>query len=166
MPGELFNRTADNWRPLFAIADVIGRGWPERLRDIAINAALVEAGEDLSIGTRLLRDIHEIFGERDWVTTYDLLIALRSREWEIGSGKRLAKMLKPYGIEPKQERRGQNVERGYLASSFTDAFSRYIGVPVVPDVPVAPDAQEEKPLSFQAEAAVTNGTTGTFRRRF
>ena len=29
--GALINRDADNWRPLFAIADLIGADWPERI---------------------------------------------------------------------------------------------------------------------------------------
>ena len=33
--GSLINRDADNWRPLFAIADVIGEDWPERIREAA-----------------------------------------------------------------------------------------------------------------------------------
>lgn len=32
MPGGAFNRVADNWRPLLAIADVIGGEWPDRAR--------------------------------------------------------------------------------------------------------------------------------------
>ncbi|HEV3455933.1 MAG TPA: DUF3631 domain-containing protein [Thermoanaerobaculia bacterium] len=30
MPGELDDRAADNWRPLLAIADLVGREWPEK----------------------------------------------------------------------------------------------------------------------------------------
>ena len=30
MPDTAFNRLADNWRPLFAIADVAGADWPAR----------------------------------------------------------------------------------------------------------------------------------------
>jgi hypothetical protein len=35
--GELQNRVADNWRPLFAVADCAGGEWPERARLIAAN---------------------------------------------------------------------------------------------------------------------------------
>ena len=28
--GDLINRDADKWRPLFAIADLIGPDWPDR----------------------------------------------------------------------------------------------------------------------------------------
>jgi hypothetical protein len=33
--GGLINRTADNWRPLFAVAEVIGEDWPARIREAA-----------------------------------------------------------------------------------------------------------------------------------
>jgi hypothetical protein len=144
MPGQLFNRVEDNWRPLVAIADVIGGEWPTRLREIAVRIAELEAGEDPSTDTQLLRDIQDIFAERPWVTTNDLLSGLDNRE-HVMSGKRLANTLKPYGIEPKQERRGARVERGYLAKDFADAFARYLDVPFVPD----------------REANGTNGTNGT-----
>jgi hypothetical protein len=33
IPAGIFNRVADNWRPLLAIADAAGGDWPERGRD-------------------------------------------------------------------------------------------------------------------------------------
>ena len=44
---ELVNRVADNWRPLFAIADVAGGDWPTRVREIA-GAAETAAKENRS----------------------------------------------------------------------------------------------------------------------
>jgi hypothetical protein len=149
LPEQLFNRVADNWRPLLAIADVIGGEWPARLREIAVKIAELEAGEDPSTDTQLLRDIHAIFAEQPWITTNDLLTGLHLREY-VMSAKRLAGLLKPYGIEPKQERHGARVERGYLAKDFADAFARYLDVPLVPFVPFV-----------QPAASGTSGTSGT-----
>jgi hypothetical protein len=118
--------------------------WPERLRQIAIDVAELEAGEDPSADTQLLRDIREIFGDRDWITTGYLLMNLQLGEHAL-TGKRLANKLKPYGVAPRQERRGDRVERGYFAKDFTDAWARYLGVPDVPDVPDADDDLEDKP---------------------
>jgi hypothetical protein len=158
IPEQLFNRVEDNWRPLLAVADVIGGHWPTRLREIAVKIAELEASEDPSTDTQLLRDIHDIFGERDWVTTNDLLTGLHKREY-VMSGKRLANKLKPYGIEPKQERRGSRVERGYLAKDFADAFARYLDVPLVPLVP-----DTEGVCEVPQQASGTNGTSGTAPR--
>ena len=44
--GDLINRTADNWRPLFAIADAIGSDWPARIREAAIALAPRESDFD------------------------------------------------------------------------------------------------------------------------
>jgi hypothetical protein len=53
------NRTADNWRPLFAIADECGGEWPERVREIARKA--VKAAVEQSAKAQLLGDIRSIF---------------------------------------------------------------------------------------------------------
>jgi hypothetical protein len=42
--GELFNRVADVWRPLYQVADVLGGEWPKRVRDAA--ATLVPRDDD------------------------------------------------------------------------------------------------------------------------
>jgi uncharacterized protein DUF3631 len=41
----LINRNADNWRPLFAIADLIGSDWPERIRQAAAALSPREADQ-------------------------------------------------------------------------------------------------------------------------
>ena len=40
---EMINRNRDNWRPLFAIADVFGEDWPDRIREAAATLAPREA---------------------------------------------------------------------------------------------------------------------------
>ena len=58
--GGLINRGADNWRPLFAIADAIGGDWPARTRAAAARLAPREA---TSYGVVLLDDIRAIFAD-------------------------------------------------------------------------------------------------------
>jgi putative DNA primase/helicase len=135
IPEQLFNRVEDNWRPLLSIADAIGGAWPERLRAIAVKIAELEGGEDPSLGTQLLQDIREIVEDKIWITSGALVARLSGKAW-IMSGKKLAGLLKPYGIEPTQQRWDGRVERGYFVVDFADAFARYLGVPDVPDVPV------------------------------
>jgi putative DNA primase/helicase len=155
IPEQLFNRVEDNWRPRLALADVIGGEWPTRLREIAVKIAKLESGEDPSTDTQLLRDLHEIVADRDWITSKDLLGGLNGREYML-SGKRLVNVLKPYGIEPRQERRGSKIERGYLVRDFADAFARYLDVPDVPDAGASSEDAVERGL-----ATGTNGTNGT-----
>jgi hypothetical protein len=54
---ELSNRFADNWRPLFAIADALKRG--ERVRSVA--KAMTSGPREYSDGVQLLIDIRRVF---------------------------------------------------------------------------------------------------------
>ena len=57
--GSLFNRDADNWRPLFAIADLTGKEWSARIRKIAKDAVAQKAEQ--STLDKLLANIQWIF---------------------------------------------------------------------------------------------------------
>jgi hypothetical protein len=57
--GSLFNRDADNWRPMFAIAEIAGRRWPQHIREVAQSAVAAKAEQ--SIREKLLADIRRIF---------------------------------------------------------------------------------------------------------
>jgi putative DNA primase/helicase len=108
-PDGVFNRTADNWRPLLALADQAGGEWPQRARRAAQCAA---AGEDKqSVRVLLLGAIRAIFAERgvDRLASAELVEALVGieghpwAEWKAGkpiSTNGLARMLAPFGIAP------------------------------------------------------------------
>jgi hypothetical protein len=135
--GQLINRVADNWRPLFAIADLAGGKWPKHARTIAHNAEAEK--EDQSIRTMLLCDIRDIFvgrPESDRISSTELaseLGLLEGRPWaEWGrNGKpmtaaALARMLSPFGILPGTRRAGVETFKGYLYADFEEAFSSYL----------------------------------------
>jgi hypothetical protein len=142
MPPSLHNRTADNWRVLFSIADDLGCG--EEARNAATELSANRRDEDP--GVVLLTDIHAVFNERrtDRIGSGDLveaLLALDSEYWgECGghNGDRshpltqgqLARLLRPFGIFPKtiwpMYRRATNKSsRGYLKSQFEHSWSAY-----------------------------------------
>jgi putative DNA primase/helicase len=148
--GELINRVADNWRPLFAIADVTGGHWPNKVREIA--AAADKASSEQSASVLLLQDIRWIFDGRpeidddgrtvlrgvktDRISSADLvgqLVAIEGRPWAEWRGGReitqnsLARMLDRFGIRPGTIRlhTGQT-PKGYHRSAFDDAFSSYL----------------------------------------
>ena len=136
-PKGLHDRAADNWMPLFAIAELCG--WHEK----AELAALVLSGADESesIDTILLKDIRDIFKVQsaDRLPSQrlcDLLAAIDDRpwgEWSKGraiSTNKLAGRLKSFGIHSKQHKQddGKTNLRGYELSDFKDAFQRYIPV--------------------------------------
>ena len=137
--GDLVNRAADNWRPLFAIADAIGGEWRDRVRAIA--AAAEAKKEDLSVRTMLLADIRDILRSRshsDRIGSNELateLGQLEGRPWaEWKNGKpitaaSLARQLAPFSITPTSHRIGSATPRGYLYSDFEEAFSAYLPEP-------------------------------------
>jgi putative DNA primase/helicase len=60
VPSELDDRAQDNWRPLLAIADVLGGDWPARARQAALTLAGLELGAE-DVGEQLLADLRGIF---------------------------------------------------------------------------------------------------------
>jgi hypothetical protein len=137
MPQGVFNRVADNWRPLLAIADVAGGEWPQRARRAL--QAIQATAEDESVRVQLLTDICAIFDEYklDRLPSFQLveaLIAIEGRpwaEWKAGkplSQNGLARLLKPLKIRPATKRiAGEKTAKGYYLSDFDDAFRRYLG---------------------------------------
>jgi hypothetical protein len=135
MPAGIFNREADNWRPLLAIAEAAGDEWPERAR-AALEAAHT-AEDDESRLAMLLADIKGAFAERntDRLPSGSLvavLVEIEGRPWaEYRRGKpmtqnQLARALKPIGIAPEVIRTGDSTARGYTLGQFGEAFERYL----------------------------------------
>jgi putative DNA primase/helicase len=139
IPGSLHDRAADNWRPLLAIADVAGGTWPDLAREAA--ETLSSSGDgDTSNRVQLLHDIRNIFVTRSAlrIPSEDLAKALAEMverpwpEWSKGkpiTQRQIAKMLKPFGIEPRVIRVGNETPRGYQLDDLQDALSRYTALP-------------------------------------
>ena len=154
VPASLHDRAADCWRPLLAIADLIGGDWPMRARTAAFELSGTEP-EDAEAVVELLRDISEYLSERDAevIPSSDLaawLIARPDRPWATWRGGRLplterglARLLGPLGIHPAQYRTPAGVRRGYRKTAWTDAMARYL-----PSHAVQRDsARDDGPLS-------------------
>jgi putative DNA primase/helicase len=126
------DRAMDNWRPLLAVADVIGGHWPQKARQAAL-ALSGTVDDDCSKGTRLLSDCRRLFSDvrRDrWTPSVlvDALYALEEAPWTEWRGgqpittRGIANLLKGYGIKSRRDHDG----RYYRPSDFEDAFSRYL----------------------------------------
>jgi Protein of unknown function (DUF3631) len=138
--GQLMNRVADNWRPLFAIAEAAGGKWPTHVRSIAQAAEAQK--DDQSIKAMLLCDIRDIRDERpreDRIGSAELasiLGSMEDRPWsEWGRSQKpitasaLSRLLSPFGILTGTRRKGDEVFKGYIWSAFDEAFASYLPEP-------------------------------------
>lgn len=141
MPEALFSRSADNWRPLLAVADLAGADWPARARRVA--AASCAKAKDETAAIVLLEDLRALFEARaaDRLHSDDIVVALHElddRPWsEWGKARRpiskhqLCEMLKPFGLQAKQLRIGAENKNGYELETLNPVFERYLS----PDTP-------------------------------
>jgi putative DNA primase/helicase len=138
LPDGAYNRLADNWRPLFAIAEAAGGDWPQRAAHAFTKLTSREDSDAQGIGTALLADIADTFTAAgvDKLPSAEIVEALakiEGREWaEWGRAKKpistnqLAKLLRRFGIMPRAIRICDETPRGYLVSDFREAFDRYL----------------------------------------
>jgi hypothetical protein len=137
---SLVNRTADNWRPLFAIADLAGGTWPERARNAA--RALSHAVESDSLFEETLAAIREMIGRRDEITSkeiIDRLVKIEDGPWaEWGKDHKpitqnaLARLLKPHKVFPSDIGPEWMRRKGYRRSQFEQLFEAYLKAPPPP----------------------------------
>jgi putative DNA primase/helicase len=138
LPEMAFNRLADNWRPLFAIAEIAGGDWPQRAHSAFMKLTATGDFDAQGIGTLLLADIAGLFEAENAdrlasTKIAESLAAIEGRPWaEWGrhrkpiSTNQLANQLRRFGISPRVIRVGDETPRDYLLEDFADAFSRYL----------------------------------------
>jgi len=134
MPAGIEDRNADVWEALLAVADAAGGIWPSTARAAAISLVAQSKESTPSIGIRLLSDLRVIFGDREYLSTEDLLTALAAVEeapWGDWKGKpinprQLANFLRPYGVASKVIRFGSGTPRGYARADLYDPWMRYL----------------------------------------
>jgi len=138
LPG-LHDRAFDNWRPLLAIAEVVGGEWPERARQAAI-ALSGGAGEEVAGKSEiLLQDIRTLYDamkpQDGLLFSTEIvkgLVEMEGHPWaDYGRGReltvnQLAKLLRPFSITPRTGRRGEDRAKGYYRDDLEEAFTRYL----------------------------------------
>jgi hypothetical protein len=143
VPNHGNDRRQDNWTPLFAIAELVGGGWHDRV--LRAYQAVTDGNDDDddTIGPMILHDIKAIFDEKGVARIcsedlVDALIGLEERPWaEWKHGKQLtknslARLLKPFKIRPGDIRFGPEKKKGYEREKFEDAWKRYLLTPESP----------------------------------
>jgi hypothetical protein len=172
MPGGVEDRAADVWGSLIAIADAAGGDWP-KLSRVAAVALVSEAKQSTpSLGVRLLSDLRLLFGEREALSTEEILRGLCGMEeapWGDLRGRaldsrRLANYLRPYGVQSKTVRIGTSTPRGYTRADLWDAWSRYLGPAAIASATCAtndtPTDSSSVTAADVAHVAPVNGATG------
>jgi len=141
-PDELSDRQRNICEPLLAIADLAGNGWELATRKALVELFTADQIAEESLGVTLLTDIQTVFGNDNKLTSAALLnrlIALETgspwaEKWESKMrakdtstcANQLAKLLKPFGIGPKQIRfSSTETAKGYERAWFTDVWARY-----------------------------------------
>jgi hypothetical protein len=140
LPPEAYNRLGDNWRPLFAIAQVAGGDWPARVLESFNLLTASRVDDPASLCVMLLSDIRQIFSESG-VTKITLkqlvecLCRLTDSPWlEAHGGRRitevwLGRQLRAFKISSHVMRIDDQVAKGYDLVDFSDAFSRFLEAP-------------------------------------
>jgi Protein of unknown function (DUF3631) len=179
IPECLYNRAADNWFPLLAIADEAGGRWPDLAREIA--SAIDGEGEDPTPTIMLLSDIRTVFQGFDKISTAKLLselAAMEDRPWgdynqvrarteeeKPLQARQLAslvgafedadgKKIKPTTIRSKD---GKPSYKGYHRAAFEDVFDRYL--PALPSSPSVTPVTSNKSAGLRGPLAVTTPVT-------
>lgn len=135
LPEELDDRPANNFEPLFAVADLIGEETGKEIRRLAVEMMASQREEDSTSTILLLQDIREIFKEVDSIHTYKIVELLKSKEerpwsaWNKGQGidtNYISRTLKGFGIKSKTMRIERVQRVAYKKEWFKDAFLRYL----------------------------------------
>ncbi len=132
----LLNRDADNWRPMFALAELAGGEWIRRVRELA--QAAVASKDAESTKEQLLADLLLAFQTRNTnrlssEAAIEFLTGLDERPWpEWKNGKPLTKVglarqLSTFGILSGTVRLDDGrTLKGYKREDFKEAFEQYL----------------------------------------
>ena len=138
----LDDRRQEAWDPLLAIARHAGGDWPRLAREAAValaNRAADPAEE--AHGHLLLGELHAMFndGSTNALASRDICRSLNDNEelpfahyrrFEGIDPTGLAKLLRPYGIRPKNVPSPGSTRqvKGYEVDQFSETWGRYLGV--------------------------------------
>jgi hypothetical protein len=129
------DRDAEAWSPLFAILAVADDSRLRELRASALSLTRTKAAnaEDDNLSLRLLADVRCVWPEDEpKIFTGELIQRLKSIEdapWVSDDkldGRRLSRLLKPFGVTPATVQIGKDNRKGYYRESAESAFARYL----------------------------------------
>jgi hypothetical protein len=142
--GDLINRVEDKWTPLYAIAAVAGGDLPARVVK-AMFALTPDDGTTDSLGEQLLADMRRLFDAATKAgqdaskvvisssAVVNQLCRIEGRPWDelppygrALTTNRLAQLLAPFRVFPRQIGSTNARTRGYQRADFDNAFARHL----------------------------------------
>ena len=142
LPAGIVDRPAEIWEPLLAVADAAGGNWPDAARKACKDLCNSAQDRRVSLGIRLLGDLKKLFGDADKLSTADILNMLISEKSELGDdapwpdlygkpidSRKLARLLKPYGVRSKKIRFDAGTLQGYERIDLNDSWKRWLPPP-------------------------------------
>lgn len=140
LPDELHDRAQDNWEPLFAIANLLGKEWPAKARKTAIVLSPLDADTE-RLPVRLLDAIradvipghpYDVIAGKE---IEEKLLEESDSQWhEMNRGKpvtatKVARLLKPFELAPRTHHDSSRRKsiRGYRLTDFEPVIERYLG---------------------------------------
>jgi hypothetical protein len=140
---DLSDREFDIWEPLLVIAEAAGAHWPDDAHEAAIVLCSPDPTESEPHRLTALRDVHDVWTEAEpfmyTATILERLHELDDRPWSDYYGKKLtgrklAKFLAAYGVEPRPEP-GPDRRNGYYHQDLQEPWERYATPPDEPPDP-------------------------------
>jgi putative DNA primase/helicase len=127
------DRQEDVWEPLVAIGRVVGGDWEKRIRIAATQLASGSSdGASETVGHQLLAALQSFFKDHgNCAETKTIIAALNDDFADLNHGRGLtpqfiAKLLRPYGIEPRVHKIAGKPARGYSREDCEQAFATYL----------------------------------------
>jgi hypothetical protein len=147
LPEALNDRARNCWEPLAAIAGLAGLIWTDLVQGAATRLSAA-ADESDGIGVRLLGDMRRVFeyARKEKLLSVTICEALAALDDDTAQWARwhrharedadrriqptdLARLLKPFGVQPRQIKIGSQGGKGYHYADLADALERYVGDP-------------------------------------
>jgi hypothetical protein len=121
---ELNDRQDEISEPLLAIAAVFGPYFEQEVRG-ALRRLFAAGNKTQPDPTQVIFGrIHKAFAGDQKIWTDELCAYLGP----MYTGRSLALWLEPYGIAPKNVRKGNDVQKGYTSDQFETVFGKYLGL--------------------------------------
>ncbi len=146
LPHGIVDRPAEVWEPLLAVAEAAGGRWPGLAWEACVALCAVANDRTVSLGVRLLRDLHLVFGDALIRSTADLLarlhgetayttdaegeaVTLLDAPWSSLRGvpldaRGLARLLAQYEVRSTKVKIDGRSAQGYRREAFWDAWQR------------------------------------------